>query len=252
MRHAARAEMPRLRGAESGGRALLRFMREPNGPGRFVPRLGFGWALGRAAVRQRPLRRSRGLHELLRGPRPGTGAHPPESIFRERQRGDHPPRRHSREVHRRCGHGGVGHADRPRGRRPTRRSCGSRGRRGGARPWPRPRREGRRRYGRGRGHRRCHEPGDGGRQHGEHGVAAAEFRGRRRGVGGPEHGAGCIGDDRLRACGQPPAQGQGGTDARLARGPRPRRPFARGTRPAAVRRSRRPSSSHKGAAPRGG
>ena len=85
-------------------------------------------------------------------------------------------RRHGREVHRRRGDGGLGHADRdrgrrrarrPRGARPGRRRVGARrrGRRAGAsRPCRRPHR-------RGRGHARRRRPGHGRRRPRQHRVA---------------------------------------------------------------------------------
>ena len=72
-----------------------------------------------------------------------------------------------------------------------------------------------------------------------------------RGAGGPEHRPGRIGDDRLRAGRRAAAQGQGGGDARLARGPRARRALERRPRRAAIRRPRRRAPTHEGAAARG-
>ena len=70
-----------------------------------------------ASARHGPLRRPCGLHDARGGP--GRGGHPgaPLPLLRPVPRRHRPLRRDRREVHRRRGHGGLGCADRPRGRR---------------------------------------------------------------------------------------------------------------------------------------
>ena len=52
--------------------------------------------------------------------RPGGHARAPPPLLRDREGGRRALRRYRREVHRRCGHGRLGHADRARGRRRAR------------------------------------------------------------------------------------------------------------------------------------
>ena len=54
-----------------------------------------------------------GFTTVRRGPRPRGGPRAADALLRARPRGHRPLRRHDREVHRRRGHGRVGHADRP-------------------------------------------------------------------------------------------------------------------------------------------
>ncbi len=74
----------------------------------------------RASARHGPLRRSRRVHR--HSPRAATRRHAgaPLPLLRPRKRRDRPLRRDDREVHRRRGDGGLGRADRPRGRRRAR------------------------------------------------------------------------------------------------------------------------------------
>ena len=74
----------------------------------------------RAAPRLRPLRRPGRLHGALGVPRRGGGARAPVALLRHLPPADRALRRHGREVHRRRGDGGVGHAGRDRGRRRAR------------------------------------------------------------------------------------------------------------------------------------
>ena len=71
---------------------------------------------GRATAGQRSLCRPGGLHHHLGEPRRGGRARAPRRLLRNVPRGRRPLRRHDREVHRRRGDGGLGHADRAGGR----------------------------------------------------------------------------------------------------------------------------------------
>jgi hypothetical protein len=64
-----------------------------------------------------PLRRPRGLHHALRGPRRRRGARAPLPLLRVLQATDLALRRYGGEVHRRRGNGCLGDADGPGGRR---------------------------------------------------------------------------------------------------------------------------------------
>ena len=85
----------------------------------------------RAPARLGALRRPRRLHDALGAARPGGGARAPLALLRDLQPADRPLRRHGREVHRRRGDGGLGHADRDGGRRRARGARGARPRGGG-------------------------------------------------------------------------------------------------------------------------
>ena len=76
----------------------------------------------RAPARQRPVRRPRRLHGPLRRPRPGGGPGVPGRLLRARPGADRPLRRDDREVHRRRGHGRLGHARSPTRTTPSGRS----------------------------------------------------------------------------------------------------------------------------------
>ena len=67
-----------------------------------------------------PVRGPRRLHDAVRGARPRGGARAPVALLRARVGRHRPLRRHRREVHRRRGHGGLGRAGGPRGRRRAR------------------------------------------------------------------------------------------------------------------------------------
>ncbi len=138
-----------------------------------------------------------------------------DALLRHRAREvDRALRRDGREVHRRRGHGGVGRADRPRGRRRARgpRRAGARGR--GSRPGPGHPGSRRRADRRGGGHARRHEPGHGRRRPRQHGSPSAV--GRRAGHGPRRRSRPCAPRAR-RSRSSPPA-----TSRSRARRPRSR------------------------------
>src|SRR6266540_7191778 len=71
----------------------------------------------RAAPGLGAVRRPGRVHLPLGEPRSGRSQGPALAVFRHVPAADRPVRRNRGEVHRRCGHGGVGHACRPGGRR---------------------------------------------------------------------------------------------------------------------------------------
>ena len=163
-------------------RPLLRRVRGGRrGYGSRLPAAPVERADGRAPPRLGPVRRPRRLHAALGAARRRGGARAPLALLRHVPPADRALRRHGREVHRRRGDGGLGHADRDRGRRRARRA-------GGARPGRRrlgARRRGRRRgasrarrrpHRRGRGHDRRRGRGHGRRRSRQHGVARAVGR----------------------------------------------------------------------------
>ncbi len=167
-------------------------------------------------------------------------------------------RRDGREVHRGCRDGGVGHADRPGGRR---RASGARRPRAGRRRPPPGRRArdagaGAARGGshrRGGRHDRCVRHGDGGGRPRQHGQPAPV--GRTAGHGARRRGdaTGRRQRDRLRACGRPGSQGQGSSGERLSRAARRRPARRRGAQRrarAALRRPRERAAADQGLLPR--
>ena len=218
----ARPDLRELRDCERARPALLRELRHrPRGHGRACGGIGSGPGR-RTAARLRALRRPRRLHDAVGVARRGGGARAPLALLRHVPTADRALRRHRREVHRRCGDGGVGDAGRDGGRCGARRSRGAR---------PRHRRRGARRrarrgesqgargraHRRGRRHARRDGSGHGRRRSRQHRFARpvgrrARHRVRRRGDA-PRRRA----DDRLRGRGLVRAQGQGGRDAVVAR-----------------------------------
>ena len=162
----------------------------------------------------------------------------------------HAPRRDGREVHRRRGHGGLGHADRPRGRRRAGRPRRARAGRCGRHAAPEPPGARGRADRRGGGDARRHEPGHGGRRPRQHrgppaGRGRAGHRAGRRG-----HRRAARAGDRLRADRRPLAQGQdepGSGVAGAARRRPARRPGTRRRARGAVRRPRRGAAPAQGA-----
>ena len=128
--------------------------------------------------------------------------------FEHRAHADRALRRNGREVHRRRGDGGLGHAGRAGGRRRAGRPRGARPRRG--RPRARRRAAGPRRrpHRRGRGHARRRGPGDGRRRPRQHRLARAvggrAGHGPRRGVDQARIGGG----HRLRGAGEHELKGK--------------------------------------------
>jgi hypothetical protein len=162
-----RARLSILRSGQQRRREVLRRMRDPardrSRLGRFNHRPSWPpdrerGACRRAPARVDPVRRSRRLHDARRGPRRRGHPRAPVPLLRPCSRRGRPLWRHHREVHRRCGHGGLGHAARPRGRR--RAGCPGRPRARRCRPDARPHDPGPggRPDRRGRGHDRCHQP----------------------------------------------------------------------------------------------
>ena len=193
---------------------------------------------GRAAPGVGHVRRPRRLHPADRVVGSIGRARPARSLLRDGARDRRPVRRDDRQVHRRRGDGGVGHAGRARGRRCEKRPRRARaGRRSGVtrRPGgsPRPPRP--------RGHRhrpgRDAEPRPGRRRRRprQHGGAHPGSRGSRDGVRRRRHSAGDLAGDRLRGRGPPRAQGQVRAASAVARG--------RAARDRTGRRSGRPSGA---------
>ena len=180
MRGEACACLPRVRCGEHPGREVLRRLRgearRAGAGGRAVP------CAGGAQARLGALRGSGRLHDARRGPRPGGDARAPLALLRHGAPGHRPVRRHRREVHRRCGHGGLGRPSRAGGRRRASRACRARPRRGDRRPRHedrsrRPRAPRRGRHRRGRYHDRGRRSGHGCGRHGQHRVAGPVRRG---------------------------------------------------------------------------
>ena len=221
--------------------------------GRDVTACRAGRASGRAAPRVRPLRRPRRLHHGLGGARRRGHAGAADALLRCRTHDHRALRRDGREVHRRRGHGRVGRAGGPGGRRRAGRPRRARPRRGGARARPRPPSAGGGVDRRGRGHARRT-----GRRHGrgrprQHRLARAV--GRRARNGARRRGDAAIerSGHRVRGRRHARAQGQGGRSAALARaagygrtGRRAQVDVAR----AAVRRAPPRAAPREGALPR--
>ena len=112
--------VPDLRGDERARREVLRRVR--HGParsrGRARPRTRRPASRdGRASARVDPLRRPRRVHDPVRVPRRRDRPRAAGPLLRDGHPDHRLVRRHHREVHRRRGHGGLGCADRLRGRR---------------------------------------------------------------------------------------------------------------------------------------
>ena len=264
MRRPTRAALPVLRSGQQRRREVLRRVR---GPARrrsnavahddtalrstcTRPRLRH-----RTAARLGALRRPRRLHAFRRGARRGGGPRRPVPVLRAGRRGDRPPRRDGREVHRRRGHGRLGGAGRPRGRRraggagrPRARRCRPLLRAHDAGPRRGPDRRGRRDHGRRR-------PGDGRRRPCQLRLAPPVGCPARGGVGRGSHAAGRRRRDRLRAGRRADPQGEGRARARLACAAGRRgtgRPQPGGGARGAVRRASRRAAPPQGPLPRDG
>ena len=87
-----------------------------------APAAGAGPGTRRAAPRLRPVRRPRRLHDAVGVARRRGRPRAARPLLRDGADDRRPLRRHDREVHRRRGDGGLGRADRARGRRRARRA----------------------------------------------------------------------------------------------------------------------------------
>ena len=177
-----------------------------------------------APARVGALRRPGRLHAALGYPRRRGGSGAPLALLRLLPADHLALRRHRREVHRRCGHGRLGDADRDRrrrgagragGARPRRRGLGARagGRRGGAAG------ASRRAHRRGRGDGRRRGPGDGRRRPRQHGVPDPGRRRARQRLRRRYDPADDRADDRLRGSGLVRVEGQGRARAALEGAP---------------------------------
>ena len=185
-----------------------------------------------------------GFTSAVRDPGRRGHARAPLPLLRHLPAADRAVRRHGREVHRRRGDGGLGNADRDRGRRRAGgagRARPGRGGRGARRRGRRARasRPGRRPHRRGGGDARRRGAGHGRRRPGQHGLAdpvagRARLGARRRGDAARDRA-----DDRLRGRGLARAEGQGGPGPALAGAARR---LGRARRAEVARASRRRSS----------
>ena len=233
-----------LRQPEPTGQVLRRVRFGARGRGRCVRRASgrrSGATPDRAPPGLGPVPRPGVVHHALRATRRRRHAFADGRVLRRCADRDRTPRRRGREVHRGRGHGGVGDAGHPRGRRrasgPCRPRARGRGRR--ARCLDGPSAAGsRRRADGGGGHlARRREPGHGHGRHGEHRVPAAVRRRAGSGVRGRGDVPRRLARRGLRRGGRPHAEGQGGVGTRMARPPRGRRAPGSQPQPGSSRRS---------------
>ncbi len=221
MRRPARGLVRSLRCRERAGGALLRRLREPPrrdaAARREVPAAGVGIERRLVSVLFADLV---GLHGTRRAARRRGRARAPVALLRAADT-RRALRRQDREVHRRRGHGGLGHADGSRGRRRARGPRGARARRRGRRA-----RHGDRRCPRSRRARRSSPARP--RSRSERGVRAwwraisstlppgPVGRAARHGPRWRRDPAGDGSGHRLCRCGTARAEGKGGAGAVLA------------------------------------